>query len=71
LDTKDRLCGESRPSGPKFKRDSTVRVSWYDLIGWAKLDKAAPQQIASSELESHSMGLSAENAKHKAEIDEK
>ncbi|MDD1752641.1 MAG: hypothetical protein LUQ38_06065, partial [Methanotrichaceae archaeon] len=70
LDTKDRFGGERGPAGPKFNRDGTVRVSWYDPLGWAGLDKVIPPKNASSELESHVIALSAENAKLEGEIEE-
>lgn len=42
LDTRDPLGGERAPSGPKFNRHGTVRMSWYDPLGWAGLDKVYP-----------------------------
>jgi hypothetical protein len=42
LDTRDFLGGERAPAGPKFNRDGSVRVSWYDPLGWAGLDKTPP-----------------------------
>ncbi|MDD1751976.1 MAG: hypothetical protein LUQ38_02660 [Methanotrichaceae archaeon] len=71
LDTKDRFGGERGPAGPKFNRDGTVRVAWYDPLGWAGLDKVVPPKNASSELESHVIALSEENAKLEGEIEEK
>ena len=35
LETHDRLGGERAPSGPKFNRDGTLRLSWTDSLGWA------------------------------------
>jgi hypothetical protein len=71
LDTKDRFGGERGPAGPKFNRDGTVRVSWYAPLGWSGLDKVLPPRSVSSELESHVIALSAENAKLECEIEEK
>ncbi len=45
MDTRDRFDGERGPAGPKFNRDGTVRVSWYDPLGWAGLDKVTPSKI--------------------------
>jgi hypothetical protein len=42
LDTRDLLSGERAPSGPKYNRDGSVRMSWYDPLGWAGLDKVYP-----------------------------
>ncbi|MBX7254243.1 MAG: hypothetical protein K1X50_19845 [Candidatus Promineofilum sp.] len=42
LDTQDRFGGERAPSGPKFNRDGSVRMSWYDPLGWAGVDKLFP-----------------------------
>jgi hypothetical protein len=46
LDTKDPLGGERAPAGPKHNRDGSVRVAWYDPLGWAGLDKIPPPGIA-------------------------
>jgi hypothetical protein len=42
LDTQDLLGGERAPSGPKYNRDGSVRMSWYDPLGWAGIDKLFP-----------------------------
>ncbi|HOU39767.1 MAG TPA: hypothetical protein PK829_00730 [Promineifilum sp.] len=42
LDTQDRFGGERAPSGPKFNRDGSIRMSWYDPLGWAGVDKLFP-----------------------------
>ena len=42
LDTKDPFGGERAPSGPKYNRDGSVRLAWYNPLGWASLDKVAP-----------------------------
>lgn len=39
LYARDPLSGENAPSGPMYNRDGSVRVSWYDPVGWAGLDK--------------------------------
>lgn len=35
LETHDRLGGERAPSGPRFNREGTLRLSWTDALGWA------------------------------------
>lgn len=42
LDTQDPLGGERAPSGPKYNRDGTIRLSWRDPLAWAGLDKVLP-----------------------------
>ena len=42
LDTWDPFGGERAPSGPKYNRDGTVRLSWRDPLAWAGLDKVLP-----------------------------
>jgi hypothetical protein len=39
---RDPFAGENAPAGPMYNRDRTVRRVWYDPVGWAGLDKAAP-----------------------------
>ncbi len=50
MDTRDRFGGERGPAGPKFNRDGTIRVAWYDPLGWAVLNKVAPPSRASSDI---------------------
>lgn len=42
LDTRDRFGGERAPSGPRYERDGSVRVSWANPLGWAGLQKVPP-----------------------------
>lgn len=42
LDTHDPIEGERAPSGPKYNRDGSVRLSWLSPLGWAGLDKLYP-----------------------------
>jgi hypothetical protein len=42
LDTWDPIGGERAPSGPKYNRDGSVRLSWRDPLAWAGLDKVLP-----------------------------
>ncbi len=58
IDTRDRFNGERGPAGPKFNRDGTVRISWYDPLGWAGLDKVAPPKFLSDDLEGHIASMS-------------
>ncbi len=43
LDTRDRFGGERAPSGPRYERDGSVRTSWANPLGWAGLQKVAPE----------------------------
>lgn len=51
LDTQDRLGGERAPSGPKYNRDGSIRMSWYDPLGWAGVDKLFPPHELAGELQ--------------------
>ena len=42
LETRDPFGGERAPAGPKYNRDGSVRLSWYDPLGFAGLDKVVP-----------------------------
>ena len=44
LDTRDRFGGERAPSGPRYERDGSVRVSWSNPLGWAGLQKIQPDE---------------------------
>jgi hypothetical protein len=46
IDTVDPFGGERAPAGPKYNRDGSVRLSWYDPLAWAGLDKVPPPQEA-------------------------
>ena len=46
LDTWDPLGGERAPSGPKYNRDGSVRLSWRAPLQWAGLDKVLPPNRA-------------------------
>ncbi len=50
LDTRDRLGGERAPAGPKYDRSGAIRLSWYDPLGWAGLDKILPPSTLLREL---------------------
>lgn len=51
LDTQDRFGGERAPSGPKYNRDGTIRMSWYDPLGWAGVDKLTPPVYLETDLQ--------------------
>jgi hypothetical protein len=50
LDTQDRFGGERAPSGPKYNRDGSIRMSWFDPLGWAGVDKLFPLSHLEAEL---------------------
>ena len=60
LDTWDPLGGERAPSGPKYNRDGTVRLSWRDPLAWAGLDKVLPPVAAVSAMDQLLADLKAE-----------
>jgi hypothetical protein len=51
LDTQDLLGGERAPSGPKYNRDGSIRMSWFDPLGWAGVDKLIPPDSIAVKLE--------------------
>ena len=69
LDTRDPLGGERAPSGPRYNRDGTVRMSWYDPLGWAGLDKVHPPSETSAAIEQRIASLSTELADLQTQID--
>lgn len=42
LDTQDPFGGERAPAGPKYNRDGSVRLSWYDPVAFGGLSKILP-----------------------------
>ena len=68
LDTRDPLSGELAPSGPKYQRDGSVRQSWYDPLGWAGLEKVAPEPAALQVLTDQITALEKELAETDARI---
>lgn len=48
LDTQDRFGGERAPSGPRYERNGSVRMSWANPLGWAGLLKVAPDDAESA-----------------------
>lgn len=49
----DPIRGEDAPAGPRFNRDGSVRVAWYDPVGWAALTTTPPpsREIPTTEAE--------------------
>ena len=45
LYAKDPISGENAPAGPMYNRDGTPRVSWFDPLGFAALDKVPPPPL--------------------------
>lgn len=60
MDTRDRFDGERGPAGPKFNRDGSVRISWYDPLGFAGLDKVAPPKRIPADIECRISSMSEE-----------
>jgi hypothetical protein len=60
LDTQDRFGGENAPGGPKYNGDGSVRLSWYDPVGWAGLDKVVPPSRLAPALEERHRQLAAD-----------
>ncbi|MFN8633403.1 MAG: hypothetical protein U0893_06070 [Chloroflexota bacterium] len=59
---RDPAAGENAPSGPMYNRDGTVRLAWYDPIGWAGLDDVAPPGRESAVVERSIADLRARQA---------
>ncbi len=75
LDTGDPFGGERAPSGPRYNRDGSVRLSWYDPVGWAGLDKVPPPpemvpalDARQRELEARLVELTGEIEQGRAEV---
>lgn len=71
VDTEDPFGGERAPAGPKYNRDGSVRLSWYDPLAWAGLDKVPPPQEAPLVLAQRLEQLSAEQAAAETALAEK
>lgn len=39
---RDPASGEDAPAGPLYNRDGTMRLAWYDPVGWSGLNKVLP-----------------------------
>jgi hypothetical protein len=46
LYVRDPVAGEDAPGGPMYNRAGSVRLSWYDPLAWAGLDKVPPPNEA-------------------------
>ncbi|HSK21207.1 MAG TPA: hypothetical protein VK912_18780 [Longimicrobiales bacterium] len=57
LDTQDPFGGERAPAGPKYNRDGSVRLSWYDPVGFAGLEKVLPPPQVAPALEARQRTL--------------
>jgi hypothetical protein len=62
VDTEDPFGGERAPAGPKYNRDGSVRLSWYDPLAWAGLDKVPPPAEAPAVLKQRLADLQTERA---------
>ncbi|MBK8050270.1 MAG: hypothetical protein IPK16_26100 [Anaerolineales bacterium] len=62
IDTEDPFGGERAPAGPKYNRDGSVRLAWYDPLAWAGLDKVPPPLQAVEMLQQRIRALSEERA---------
>jgi hypothetical protein len=71
LDTRDRFGGERGPAGPKYNRDGSIRISWYDPLGWAGLDKVPPPTQSIQQLNDDIESLGKEIVELDSEISEK
>ncbi|HLE16054.1 MAG TPA: hypothetical protein VI776_15000 [Anaerolineales bacterium] len=71
LDTRDPLGGERAPAGPKYNRDGSVRLSWYNPLGWSGLDKVPPPGQVPAQLESKINSLEVERSAVQTEIAQK
>ncbi len=46
----DPFSGEDAPAGPRFNRDGTVRLAWFDPLAWSGLEKVIPPNTQSEVL---------------------
>ncbi|MGH7470150.1 MAG: hypothetical protein ACRENP_19565, partial [Longimicrobiales bacterium] len=60
LDTRDAFGGERAPAGPKYNRDGSERLSWYDPLGFAGLDKVMPPPELAPALQTREQQLECE-----------
>jgi hypothetical protein len=71
LDTKDPFGGERALAGPKYNRDGSVRVAWYNPLGWAGLDKVPPPGKAPQQLKEKIAALTQNQAEVARELSQK
>jgi hypothetical protein len=53
----DPFSGEDAPAGPRYNRDGTVRLAWFDPLGWAGMEKVIPPVEQSALLNSRKTDL--------------
>lgn len=53
----DPFSGEDAPAGPRYNRDGTVRLAWFDPLGWAGLEKVVPPVDQADMLADRSTGI--------------
>jgi hypothetical protein len=71
LYARDPIAGENAPAGPVYNRDGQMRLSWYNPLGWAGLDKVPPPDDALAKVEAQRVELSARRAALESQIAEK
>lgn len=71
VDTEDPFGGERAPAGPKYNRDGSIRLSWYDPLAWAGLDKVPPPQEAPAVLAARLAQLDTERQAAEAALETK
>ena len=71
LYARDPIAGENAPAGPVYNRDGTMRRSWYDPLGWAGLDKVAPQDEVIPRIEAQQAKLAGRRSTLEETIDAK
>jgi hypothetical protein len=71
LDTYDRFGGERSPAGPRYNRNGTQRLGWYDPLGFAGLDKVAPPFRWPEVLDEREASLAADAAELEERIAER
>jgi hypothetical protein len=62
--------GENAPPGPRYERNGTERVRWYDPMGWCGLDKEPPPAAAPVVLRDRQRTLREEQQALDQKIDE-
>ena len=71
LDTHDRFGGERAPAGPKYNRGGSIRLSWYDPLGFAGLNKILPPPRLAPALGARQHALTLELTELEYQITEK
>jgi hypothetical protein len=71
LFARDPISGENAPGGPLHNRDGTPRGSWYDVLGFAGLDRVPPPSLAPRLLRQNADDLERRQQELNRLIDEK